>query len=247
MEKQIDDFNNLKKSIQSLDEFYKLYDESDVNFLNELVNESIIILKDSERVRHLNLMNDEADHLNAFIEIHAGAGGTESQDWAEMLQRMYVRWSESKVKSKVSLIQETKGEEAGIKSCILKVSYEFAYGWLKKESGIHRLVRISPFDTNKRRHTSFASVWVYPEIDDKIEIDINDSDIRIDTYRASGAGGQHVNKTDSAVRITHIQTNIVVQCQSDRSQHKNKSIALNMLKSRLYELELQKKKKRKTN
>ncbi len=242
MEKQIDDFNNLKKSIQSLDEFYKLYDESDVNFLNELVNESIIILKDSERVRHLNLMNDEADHLNAFIEIHAGAGGTESQDWAEMLQRMYVRWSESKVKSKVSLIQETKGEEAGIKSCILKVSYEFAYGWLKKESGIHRLVRISPFDTNKRRHTSFASVWVYPEIDDKIEIDINDSDIRIDTYRASGAGGQHVNKTDSAVRITHIQTNIVVQCQSDRSQHKNKSIALNMLKSRLYELELQKRK-----
>ena len=242
MEKQIDDFNNLKKSIQSLDEFYKLYDESDVNFLNELVNESIIILKDSERVRHLNLMNDEADHLNAFIEIHAGAGGTESQDWAEMLQRMYVRWSESKVKSKVSLIQETKGEEAGIKSCILKISYEFAYGWLKKESGIHRLVRISPFDTNKRRHTSFASVWVYPEIDDKIEVDISDSDIRIDTYRASGAGGQHVNKTDSAVRITHIQTNIVVQCQSDRSQHKNKSIALNMLKSRLYELELQKRK-----
>ncbi len=187
-------------------------------------------------------MNDEADHLNAFLEIHAGAGGTESQDWAQMLQRMYIRWAESLKNSKVSLFQETRGEEAGIKSCIIKISSEYTYGWLKKESGIHRLVRISPFDSNKRRHTSFASVWVYPEVDDKIEIEINDSELRIDTYRASGAGGQHVNKTDSAVRITHLPTNIVVQSQSDRSQHKNKSNALKMLKSRLFELELQKRK-----
>ena len=190
------------------------------------------------------MLNGEADHLNAFIEIHAGAGGTESQDWAEMLQRMYLRWAESQENCKVTLYQETKGEEAGIKSCILKISKEYSYGWLKKESGIHRLVRISPFDSNKRRHTSFASVWVYPEVDENIEINLNEADLRIDTYRASGAGGQHVNKTDSAVRITHIPSKIVVQCQSDRSQHKNKSNALSMLKSRLFELELQKRKEK---
>ncbi len=196
----------------------------------------------SEKIHYLNLLNDEADHLNAFIEIHAGAGGTESQDWAEMLQRMYLRWAESQENCKVMLLQEMRGEEAGIKSSTLKIQMDYSYGWLRSESGIHRLVRISPFDSNKRRHTSFASVWVYPEIDDKIEIEIKDSDLRIDTYRASGAGGQHVNKTDSAVRITHIPTNIVVQCQSDRSQHKNRSNAMKMIKSRIYEAELQKRK-----
>ena len=186
-------------------------------------------------------MNEEADQNNSFLEIHAGAGGTESQDWASMLQRMYVRWAESK-QYNVSILQESKGEEAGIKSSTLKLSGDYCYGWLKRESGIHRLVRISPFDSNKRRHTSFASIWVYPEIDEKIEVEINEADLRIDTYRASGAGGQHVNKTDSAVRITHLPTEIVVQCQNDRSQHKNKSNAIAMLKSRLYKLELQKRK-----
>ena len=186
-------------------------------------------------------MNGEVDTNNAFVEIHAGAGGVESQDWAEILQRMYCRWAESK-NLDISLLQESRGEEAGIKSSTIKISGEFSYGWLKRESGIHRLVRISPFDSNRRRHTSFASVWVYPEIDDKIDININESDLRIDTYRASGAGGQHVNKTDSAVRITHLLTGIVVQCQSDRSQHKNKSNAMAILKSRIYELEVSKRK-----
>jgi peptide chain release factor 2 len=188
-------------------------------------------------------MSESADPNNIFLEIHAGAGGTESQDWAEMLTRMYIRWAEKK-EAKVLLLQETRGEEAGIKSTTVKIEKEYAYGWLKRESGIHRLVRISPFDSNKRRHTSFASVWVYPEIDNKIEIEINESDLRIDTYRASGAGGQHVNTTDSAVRIKHIPTDIVVQCQNDRSQHKNKAYAMNMLKSRIYEFEIQKRKEK---
>jgi peptide chain release factor 2 len=188
-------------------------------------------------------MSESADPNNIFLEIHAGAGGTESQDWAEMLTRMYIRWAEKK-EAKVLLLQETRGEEAGIKSTTIKIEKDYAYGWLKRESGIHRLVRISPFDSNKRRHTSFASVWVYPEIDNKIEIEINDSDLRIDTYRASGAGGQHVNTTDSAVRIKHIPTDIVVQCQNDRSQHKNKAYAMNMLKSRIYEYEIQKRKEK---
>ena len=215
--------------------------ENDQNTLNQLIKDSEEIVSYSTMIRYENLMNGEADRNNAFLEIHAGAGGTESQDWAEMLQRMYVRWAESK-NLNVSLLQESRGEEAGIKSSTIKIIGEFTYGWIKKESGIHRLVRISPYDSNKRRHTSFASVWVYPEIDDKIDIEIIETDLRIDSFRASGAGGQHVNTTDSAIRITHLPTEIVVQCQNDRSQHKNKSNAMAMLKSKLYELELDKRK-----
>ncbi|MDB3905817.1 peptide chain release factor 2 [Alphaproteobacteria bacterium] len=244
IENKIKDFDLIKDNLEYIEDLFKIaISENNEEYFDHLLPETIKLLEISNKSRLENLMSESVDPNNIFLEIHAGAGGTESQDWAEMLIRMYIRWAEKK-EAKVLLLQETRGEEAGIKSTTIKIEKDYAYGWLKRESGIHRLVRISPFDSNKRRHTSFASVWVYPEIDNKIEIEINESDLRIDTYRASGAGGQHVNTTDSAVRIKHIPTDIVVQCQNDRSQHKNKAYAMNMLKSRIYEFEIQKRKEK---
>ena len=214
--------------------------EEDQSTIYDILTEIDNLEKQVALLEFRRMFNGEMDDSNAFIDIQSGAGGTEAQDWAEMLLRMYLRWAEAH-EYKVEIIEVSAGEVAGIKSATIQVSGEYVYGWLRTETGVHRLVRKSPFDSGNKRHTSFASVFVMPEVDDNIEIEIDPSELRIDVYRASGAGGQHVNRTESAVRITHLPTNVVVQCQNDRSQHKNKATAMKQLKAKLYELALQKK------
>ncbi|MEK9994492.1 MAG: peptide chain release factor 2 [Hydrogenophilales bacterium] len=242
-QKKLEDITEkIQKINQSLTDNFELLEISNDDFemMKSIEIEILETKKIIENLEFLKMFSNPYDSYNCFIDIQSGAGGTEAQDWASMLLRMYLRYCEKKLFS-TEIIEQSLGDVAGIKSCSLKIKGNYAYGNLRTETGIHRLVRKSPFNSNAKRHTSFASIFVYPEVDDDIQIDINDSDLRIDTYRASGAGGQHVNRTDSAVRITHIPTNIVAQCQNDRSQHKNKAEALKMLKSKLYEFELRKK------
>ena len=236
----LDSIDRSERNFNDTVELLKITDENENKDMYEELEKELRFLNNSLNNLHIEtLMSGKADSRNVLMEIHSGAGGVEAQDWVEMLLRMYSRWAESK-NFKFQIVDQSIGDEAGLKSVTIKIDGDKAYGWLKLENGVHRLVRISPFDSQSRRHTSFASVFCYPEIDNTINIDLLDKDLKVDTFRSSGAGGQHVNTTDSAVRITHLPTKIVVQCQSDRSQHRNKSVALEMLKSKLYELELSK-------